>query len=426
MGKSESEIWKEIWSMKPEKEGLAPERMKVALDLLGRPEGLFKSVLVLGRGRRPASRLLYSLLCSYGIPSGLFSSGAQSLGECIGARGKGVEEKRLSDLFGELENFLFLAKERFESEGLGKMGPMEALLCLAALEFSDEPVDAAVFEVGPGEGFEAYLPLGAEGCLFTPLPEGAPVPLLAGLVGEKAFAFSSPQEEEAERALRERAQDAGARLLFDGEGMEVSNDLPAVGGQVADLSTPRGLYPQVPIKLFGGFQAHMALLALAAGEGLIGEGRLEEDLVSEAFSTVKVPGSLRPVAQDPLTLASCASSRFEIGLCLDAVEENFRPSLLAAVIVPGARFDPSSLPLLAEASGLVLFVPDPSGKGPDAGELSKFAKESFAPGRALVEGGFAEALQKAREAASSSDGGGAVLCAGGEGAFLEAEKAFRR
>ena len=427
MGKSESEIWKRIWSLKPEKEELAPERMRIALDLLGRPQELFKSVLVLGEGRASASRLLSSLLGSYGISAGFFCPEAEDLSVCISAKGERIEEKRISDLFGELENFLTLAEDRFEKEDLGKMGPLEALLCLSALEFSDEPVDVAVFEVSPGDGAGAYGALGAAGCVFTPLSQDAPAPLLAGLIGSKSFALSSPQEEEASFALRQRAEDAGALLMFDGEGLEVSQDLPAVGGQVADLSTPRGLYPQVPIKLFGDFQAHMALLALAAGEGLIGEGKLEEDLVSEAFSTVKVPGSLRPVAQDPLTLASSASSEFEVGTVLKAAEENFHPSPLVQVVAPGKRFESSALPLLDRASDLVIFAPDPSGEGPGAEELLNFARGFFTPGRAIVEESLEKALEKGREIAlSSPSGSGGVMCLGGRGAFFGAEKAFRK
>lgn len=427
MGKGEEEIWKEIWSRTPEKEEEAPRRMEIALDLLGRPEALFRSVLVLGQGRRFASRLLCSLLDSYGIGAGLLCPSAPDLEKCIVAKGKPPEAKRLSDLYGELKNFLSLAKARFEDEGLGKMGPLEILMCLSALEFSDEPVDVAVFEVEGGEECETFSALRPEGCIFTPLPPEAPSPLLAELIGQGAFAFSSPQDGDARAALEERAEDAGALVGFDGEQLEVSNDVLAVGGQVADLSTPSGLYPQVPIKLFGSFQAHMALLSLAAGEKLITGGKLDEGIVGEAFSTVKVPGSLRPVAQDPLTLASASSSYFEMGLCLEAVEENFHLSPLTALICSGERFDPSFCPLLAEAADLSVFVPDPLGKGPGKKELSELALQSFPPGRAVVEESFEEGLKKAREAVlASGQAQGGVLCAGGRGAFLAAQKAFRK
>lgn len=415
--KSEGEIWGEIWSKKGEKEEMAPSRMKEALKLLGSPQSLFAPVFLWGEGKESSCALLNSLLQTYGVGAGVFCSGAKDLKGSIKVRGESPSSKRLSDLYGELANFLSLAEKKFEKEGLGKMGPMEVLLCFSALEFSDEPVDVALFEV-PSEGFEGiFEALDPSGLILTSDPSS---PLPMDLAKSSPFITSLLQREEEMESLREAAQESGACLLVDGEDLRVSNDLLAVGGQVADLCTPRGLYPQVPIKLFGEFEAHLSLLSLSTAERLLSEGKLEEDLVSEAFSTVKIPGSLKAEKADPLTLSSSAASPFKTELCLSALEETFHPSWLAVVLAAGKSFDPASLRVLERSCDLLIVTQTSGGKA-GAEAVFSSAEDYFDSSRLLCVPDFSSALKRGRELALGQEGG-CVLVMGGMEAVRQAEK----
>lgn len=415
--KSEGEIWGEIWSKKGEKEEMAPSRMKEALKLLGSPQSLFAPIFLWGEGKESSCALLDSLLQTYGVGAGVFCSGAKDLKGSIKVRGKSPSSKRLSDLYGELTNFLSLAEKKFEEEGLGKMRPMEVLLCFSALEFSDEPVDVAMFEV-PNEGFEGiFEALDPSGLILTSDPSS---PLPIDLAQSSPFTASLLQREEEMESLREAARESGACLLVDGEDLRVSNDLLAVGGQVADLRTPRGLYPQVPIKLFGEFEAHLSLLSLSTAERLLSEGKLEEDLVSEAFSTVKIPGSLKVEKADPLTLSSSAASPFKTELCLSALEETFHPSWLAVVLAAGKSFDPASLKVLERSCDLLIVTQISGGKaGVEA--VFSLAGDYFDSSRLLCVPDFSSALKKGREAALGQEEG-CVLVMGEMEAVRQAEK----
>ena len=415
--KSEGEIWGEIWSKKGEKEEMAPSRMKEALKLLGSPQSLFAPVFLWGEGKESSCALLDSLLQTYGVGAGVFCSGAKDLKGSIKVRGESPSSKRLSDLYGELANFLSLAEKKFEKEGLGKMGPMEVLLCFSALEFSDEPVDVALFEV-PSEGFEGIFEALDPSRLILTSDPSSPLPM--DLAKSSPFITSLLQREEEMESLREAVQESGACLLVDGEDLKVSNDLLAVGGQVADLCTPRGLYPQVPIKLFGEFEAHLSLLSLSTAERLLSEGKLEEDLVSEAFSTVRVPGSLKAEKADPLTLSSSAASPFKTELCLSALEETFHPSWLAVVLDAGKNFDPASLKVL-ERSCDVLIVTQTSGGKAEAEAVFSLAGDYFDSSRLLCVPDFSSALKRGREAALGQEEG-CVLVMGGMEAVRQAEK----
>lgn len=415
--KSEGEIWGEIWSKKGEKEEMAPSRMKEALKLLGSPQSLFAPVFLWGEGKESSCALLDSLLQTYGVGAGVFCSGAKDLKSSIKVRGKSPSSKRLSDLYGELANFLSLAERKFEKEGLGKMGPMEVLLCFSALEFSDEPVDVALFEV-PSEGFEGiFEALDPSGLILTSDPSS---PLPMDLAKSSPFIASLLQREEEMESLREAAQESGACLLVDGEDLRVSNDLLAVGGQVADLCTPRGIYPQVPIKLFGEFEAHLSLLSLSTAERLLSEGKLEEDLVSEVFSTVRVPGSLKAEKADPLTLSSSAASPFKTELCLSALEETFHPSWLAVVLAAGKNFGPASLKVLERSCDLLIVTQTSGGKA-GAEAVFSLAGDYFDSSRLLCVPDFSSALKRGRELALGQEGG-CVLVMGGMEAVRQAEK----
>lgn len=417
--KDGKKIWEEIWSKKAQNEAMAPYRVKLALDLLGSPQSLFSLALSWGQGKESSSRLLDSLLQSYGLSSGLFCPQANDLESCLKVRGKSLSAKRLSDLYKELENFLALSEERFEKEGMGEMGPMEVLVCLAALAFSDEPVDAAVFEVPEGDFEDIFAVLSPSLLLLTPDPS-RPLPL--GFIGPSSFVASCSQGEEAMESLKESVQDQGACLVADGKEMRVENDLLAVGGQVADLFTPRGSYLQVPIKLFGEFQAHFALLSLAAGERLLSEAKLEDELVGEAFSTANVPGSLKVIKPDPLTFSASPDSPFKTDLCLSALKETFHPSFLAVVLAPDKRFDPNSLSVWERSCDLLITAHAPEGKM-SAEDLFSMAEAHFDSGRLLCIPDFSMALKRAREIASRE--GGCALVTGGLQACLKAERELR-
>ena len=100
--------------------------------------------------------------------------------------------------------------------------------------------------------------------------------------------------------LMEAAERNHATLIRDGYEMEVTDCVPAVGGQIATLHTANGVYEQVPIAKFGEHQAHNALAALAAAEAVIPvNGPLNGDLVGQALQGVKVPGRIEQIRTSP-------------------------------------------------------------------------------------------------------------------------------
>src|SRR5262249_21082094 len=92
-----------------------------------------------------------------------------------------------------------------------------------------------------------------------------------------------------------------ARVLKRSADFGVSGNRPAHAGRVADLFTPDARYAGVYLPLHGAYQADNAAAALAAADSFL-ERPLPEDVVTEAFGTVRSPGRLEVLGHAPLVL----------------------------------------------------------------------------------------------------------------------------
>ena len=120
------------------------ERVRGALDALGRPEKAFRSVLVLGtNGKGSTAVLLAEILQAHGVSVGLYTSPHLiAVEERIRTRGATIARARLAELVAMLERFPDLSY-------------FETLTCAAALEFAERGVQVAVMEAGLGGRWDA-------------------------------------------------------------------------------------------------------------------------------------------------------------------------------------------------------------------------------------------------------------------------------
>lgn len=120
------------------------DRMQRALDVLGRPERAFTSVLVLGtNGKGSTAALLAGILQAHGSRVGLYTSPhLVAVEERIRTDGVVIAPPRLAELVASLNTFPDLSY-------------FEALTCAAVLEFAERKVDVAVMEAGLGGRWDA-------------------------------------------------------------------------------------------------------------------------------------------------------------------------------------------------------------------------------------------------------------------------------
>jgi dihydrofolate synthase/folylpolyglutamate synthase len=96
----------------------------------------------------------------------------------------------------------------------------------------------------------------------------------------------------------------------------------AVGGRVVSLRTPGGSYDDVFLPVHGAHQADNAAVALAAAEAFF-DRPLAEDVVAEAFSSVRTPGRFEIVGRDPLVVLDGAHNPSGAVAAADTLDEGF-------------------------------------------------------------------------------------------------------
>ena len=126
--------------------------------------------------------------------------------------------------------------------------------------------------------------------------------------------------------LRERIGELGAEAAIEDQQIGVLSHTPGVGGQMLTLQGIAGRYEEVFLSLLGEHQARNALLAVAAAEALLGDGRrrLDGEMLGAALSTVTSPGRAEVVRQSPTIVLDAAHNPAGAQTLVETVRENFR------------------------------------------------------------------------------------------------------
>lgn len=342
------EVYRQIMSRVPEHDfDPSLDRMEMALDLLGHPEESFRVIHVTGtNGKGSTARMAEALCRTYGMRTGLYTSPhVEKVTERIAIDGQHLSDEAFVDVWEQVKDFIDLVDAKSIEQGGPKMSFFEVLTTMAIWAFADAPVDVAIVEVGMGGRWDATNVLNADAAVIGPVDMdhmqwlGDTVEQIAsekaGIIKPNSTVIVGPQEyESVYEIIQERAQEVGAQeILSDGNQLEVTNRMPAVGGQVADLTTTNGTYEQVPISMFGEHQAHNALAALAAAEVVIPTiGKLDDDVVDTAFSTVRVPGRIEVIRNSPTTIIDGGHNIQAVTALRAALEENFDFQQLVGVV----------------------------------------------------------------------------------------------
>lgn len=216
-----------------------------------------------------------------------------------------------------------------------------------------------------------------------------------------------------------------AQTLRDGQELEVVSRMPAVGGQVATLRTPNGEYDEVPIDKFGSHQAHNALAALAAAETVIPvNGTLNQDLVDEALSRVRIPGRIEQIRTSPTIIIDGGHNLNAAQSLRAAIEENYHFEQLVGVVAMMADKQVEDYLGILEPILNQIVVTENSWRDRvmPAEDLEKIARRVFGPDRVIRRDSLPDAIQEAVDMVDADDetglgyGRGVLIC----GSFVTA------
>ena len=411
------------------------ERVEAVLDLIGHPERSYKVVHITGtNGKTSTARMTERLLAATGLRTGRFTSPhLATVRERIALDGEPVSEEGFIAAWEDVRPYVEMVDERSAATGGVRMSFFEVLTVMALAAFADYPVDVAVVEVGMGGQWDATNVVRSQVEVITPIGLDHKAWLgdtieeiattKAGIVKDGATLVTSLQPRAAQEAIARAAaaHDVVWRRELDpeseyagqpgaGELSVVSRQL-AVGGQLVTLATAAAVYEDVFIPLHGSYQAHNALLALAAVEAVMGGRALPAAVVQDGLASATSPGRLEVLRSSPTVLVDAAHNPHGVAALVEAVEEVFGLRHLVAVTAVMADKDVEGvLAELEPACDAVVCVPMDSPRALDVEELAAVAQEVFGPERVRTAQTLAQGVE---QAVTLSEGHDAPLTASG-------------
>lgn len=415
------------------------DRMNLMLDILGHPEHSFRVIHVTGtNGKGSTARMAEAICRAYGLRTGLYTSPhLERINERIAIDGQELDDDDFVDIWDQVKDLVNIVDAKMKEQGKPRMSFFEVLTAMAIWKFADAPVDVAIVEVGMGGLQDATNVLDADAAIIGPVDMdhmmwlGNTVEEIAeqkaGIIKPKCTAIigKQPHEEEVMPILEEAARRNSATLVRDGYEMEVTGRMPAVGGQIATLHTPNGVYTDVPIAKFGEHQAHNALAALAAAEVVIPvNGPLDGNLVAEALQGVRVPGRIEQVRTSPTIIIDGGHNVNAAEALRAAIEENYDFTQLVGVIaMMGDKQVEEYLGVLEPILSQVVVTENSwRDRVMPAEELEKIAVSVFGRDRVIRENSLPDAIQTAVNIVDADDeigvgyGRGVLIC----GSFVTA------
>lgn len=393
-------------------------------DLLGDVHRAFDVIHVTGtNGKTSISRMTESILRSYGLRTGLFTSPhILSFNERICLSGEPISDDVLVANWLDIKPYVEMVDAELVAKGEERLSYFEVLTVLAFATFADAPVDVAVIEVGMGGEWDSTNIVEADVAVFGPIALdhqerlGASLDAIArtksGIIKPTSIVISAAQDPIVEKVLREAAELTESEIHFVGEEIEVTKSAMAVGGQVLTVQALSGSYDDVFLALFGDHQSQNAAVAIAAVEAFLGGGTqpLSEDVLAEAFATVVSPGRLQRIAAEPPVILDAAHNPHGAHALATAIGAYFDFDDVTLVFGAFADKDVDGmLAALAPAVRRVILTDVPSDRGMPTAQLTALARTHFAEADVLVESDPAVAFEKARVLATAVDKGAVVI-----------------
>ena len=347
------------------------------MSVMGDPQHTYSVIHITGtNGKGSTAQMITRLLMAHGLTVGTYSSPhLERINERMSYNCEPISDVDFADQVRAVADLELLAGVR--------PSYFEIVTAAAFRWFSDIAVDVAVVEVGLLGRWDATNVVDAQVAVVTNIEldhtEFAG-PTKLDIAREKAGIIKQGSAViigETEPELVDIHRAAGGAVAFErGEHFDCLENQLAVGGRMLDLRTQTTVYSDVFVPLHGRHQGDNAAVALAAVEAFFASPVLEE-LVTEAFQSVVMPGRFEVLNHLPLVIVDGAHNPAGADTCAQVFFEDFHPEGRRALIVGCLRGrDPVQLlgALRADEFDLVYCCTAPSPRGLPAADLAAAAR----------------------------------------------------
>lgn len=407
-----AEITEELNSRWPESR-IEPslDRIKLLLDYLGNPQSTFRSIHIAGtNGKTSTSRMIDSLLQSFGIRTGRYTSPhLEDIRERITLNGEIITPEYFVYTYEDIKPYVDLV----DSQSEHPLSYFEVLTAMAYAAFADAPIDVAIIECGMGGAWDATNVIDSDVAVMTPIGLDHQEYLgntIAEIAHTKAGIFRAGkpsvlahQSREAAEVLIRESATIESIPLREGLDFALLHRDVAVGGQLLTIQGIGGTYDEIFLPLHGRHQASNATLALTALEAFLGGGsqRLDVDVVRDGFANVSSPGRLEVVHRNPTIIIDAAHNPHGVIALREALSEEFTFDRLIAIV--SILEDKDVTNFLAELSHVVdeiIVTENSSPRALPTEKLFAIASEIFDEGQVTSAGSIKRAIELAIDRAS--------------------------
>ena len=403
------------------------DRVAQIMELLGEPQKTFPVIHLTGtNGKTSTTRFIERILREMGLSTGRFTSPhLHDIRERISLNGTPIDPERFVATYDDVIPYVEMVDQRSAESGGARTTYFELLVVMAYAAFADAPVDVAVVEVGLGGRWDATNVADGQVAVITPIDIDHQRLLgntLEEITMEKrdivkagAIAVVGRQEPDVLDLIIERAQEVGASVVSEDDRFSVLARDQAIGGQQVSLRGLAGDYNDLFLPLFGQYQSHNVVTAVAAVEAFIGGGEqpLDMGVLREALERLSSPGRLEIVRRSPTVLVDAAHNAAGARALRAALEDSFNFAKLVGVIAILADKDADNIlqtlePVLDE----VVISRTRSNRAADPDRLGQLAVEIYGEDRVFIVPSLPEALDRAAELADEGGVAGGVLATG--------------
>ncbi len=282
------------------------ERMRRLLTALEHPERRFRSIHVVGtNGKSSTTRMIAAILARHGLRVGAYTSPhLVSFSERVRVGERDLDPQAFADAIARGVRAAELV-ERSLAEG-DRVTLFELLTASAFDEFARRDVEVAVIEAGLGGRYDATNVIPSEVQVLTS-------------VGLEHTKWLGPTITAIAREKLDVVQPRGRLVL--GAGLDAEAE--AVAADVARDRSATIVHaeadPGLPVGAPGRFQRRNFALAATAAQAFLGE--LDAAAVIETAATVRIPGRLQIVDQDPLTVLDGAHNPDGVRAVVESLED---------------------------------------------------------------------------------------------------------
>ncbi len=376
---------------------------------MGDPQHAAPVVHVTGtNGKGSTAQMISRLLVASGLTVGTYTSPhLESVNERMMRNLEPITDEEFAEqisAIADLESVVGLRPSYFE------------IMTAAAYRwFADVAVDVMVVEVGLLGRWDATNVADATVAVITNIgmdhTEFAGPTLehiareKAGIIKQRSAVIVGETRPELVAVFRD---EGGVVSLVRGPDFAATSNTLAVGGRLLDLRTPTTIYPDVYVPLHGAHQGRNAAVALTAVETFFA-APLPEDVVTEGFAEVAMPGRFEVLGRQPLTIVDGAHNPAGADSCAQVFFDDFSPDGRRLLVVATLR-DPMEMleALRADEFDMVFACTAPSPRGVKGADVGEAARKLGCDDVSVFDT-VEEACRRAMESADSDD---AVLATG--------------